>query len=202
MNFISHEKAYSLFPRASFEDYHAAILKESGLVPRKTRAALQKYAARGWTMFGIYEDVSHLSELSEGSRWIGDRSTWTVPLFPKLPKLPPDCCESNGFYFQQATHPAEDELPSDSDGIYLPEGTRARSIVFSLCYPSEQFKRTYGFDLKQCITAPLSDDESHSKQDQDIVSEALEHTATIVQKQRADRELWYVQNTPLLTACC
>jgi hypothetical protein len=84
MNFITHEKAYSLYPRATFEERRSLIfLFRSGARDN----AYAKYAERGWIMLdGITgEDFHDLnSSLARGFRHVGDSKTWTIPILPKI----------------------------------------------------------------------------------------------------------------------
>jgi len=84
MNFITHEKAYSLYPRASFEEHRSLTCLYSTIARTKAWA---KYTERGWTMLdGItgqdFHDLN--SSLARGPRYVGDSKTWTIPILPKI----------------------------------------------------------------------------------------------------------------------
>ena len=84
MNFITHEKAYSLYPRATFEERRSLTCLFSTI--SRTRA-WAKYTERGWTMLdGVTgEDFHDLnSSLARGPRYVGDSKTWTIPILPKI----------------------------------------------------------------------------------------------------------------------
>jgi len=84
MNFITHEKAYSLYPRATFEERRSLIL------PSRTpshESACAKYAKRGWTMLHriMGDDFHNLnSSLGRGPRYVGDWRTWTIQVLPNV----------------------------------------------------------------------------------------------------------------------
>ncbi|KIM47322.1 hypothetical protein M413DRAFT_440763 [Hebeloma cylindrosporum] len=98
MNFITHEKAYSLYPRATFEERRSLIC----LFSTAARArAWAKYTERGWTMLdGITGDDFHDldSSLARGRRYVGDSKTWTIPILPKIDTTcPEDLVEMNSW---------------------------------------------------------------------------------------------------------
>ncbi|KDQ52179.1 hypothetical protein JAAARDRAFT_139328 [Jaapia argillacea MUCL 33604] len=93
LNVITFEKAYSLYPRATFEERYALMCASAGPAQEK---ALEKYADRGWTMISqvsTIEEASTRSPFSTTDRWIDDKFSWTIPLsmsgvvFPHLPAL-------------------------------------------------------------------------------------------------------------------
>jgi len=166
MNFISHEKAYSLFPNATFGARHAAVMKDWRDSPGR-EVGRRKYITRGWRMLRAHEDVSKFPEFVEGSRWVGDHATWTIPLYPALPELPPDSCASNGFYFRHTRF--------------------ARSMMFALCHSSDRFQEKYGFSIKNCLVLPLrEDDNASSRQDLEIVTQALKYVGNVVREEKVD----------------
>jgi len=84
MNFITHEKAYSLYPRATFEERRSLMCHSSTISRAKAWA---KYTERGWTMLdGITGDDFHdlNSTFARGPRYVGDPKTWTIPIHPKI----------------------------------------------------------------------------------------------------------------------
>jgi len=84
MNFITHEKAYSLYPRATFEERRSLTCLFSTISRAK---AWTKYTERGWTMLeGVTgEDFHNLnSSLARGPRYVGDSKTWVIPILPKI----------------------------------------------------------------------------------------------------------------------
>lgn len=101
MNIITHNAAYSLYPRATFESRLALVCPSPGINQNK---AVEKYSSRGWNM--IYELPTHRPSSSltaslsspetrdlaasepafvSGSRWINDGHSWFFPLHPPLP---------------------------------------------------------------------------------------------------------------------
>jgi hypothetical protein len=100
MNFITHEKAYSLYPRATFEERrslhssHASWRKDSQTVART------KYARRGWLVVDRLtqsEIDNRTSAFAYGRRAVGDQYCWTMELLPKLADLPQGFVESNSW---------------------------------------------------------------------------------------------------------
>jgi len=84
MNFITHEKAYSLYPRATFEERRSLKFLLRTAARDK---AYTKYTERGWKMLdGIAGEDFHdsKSSLARGSRHVGDSKTWTIPILPKI----------------------------------------------------------------------------------------------------------------------
>ncbi|EPQ54924.1 hypothetical protein GLOTRDRAFT_25227, partial [Gloeophyllum trabeum ATCC 11539] len=80
MNVISFEKAYSLYPRATFEERRSLIIPCSG--PSQT-PALEKYDARGWHILPGTPESEQLDDHSAFcsiERWIGDKYTWVIDL--------------------------------------------------------------------------------------------------------------------------
>jgi hypothetical protein len=80
MNIISYEKAYSLYPRATFEERRSLICATLG--PHQ-EPARQKYIVRGWTMLYSVTQAEQNYESSAfrtGLRRIGDRFSWIIPL--------------------------------------------------------------------------------------------------------------------------
>ncbi|TFK26737.1 hypothetical protein FA15DRAFT_636806 [Coprinopsis marcescibilis] len=80
MNFITYEGAYSLYPRATFDDRIAA---SNAAITDKELRCLSKYRARGWA---IVTDVTILGSKSKDIfrageiRWVLDSHTWRIPL--------------------------------------------------------------------------------------------------------------------------
>ncbi|KII94494.1 hypothetical protein PLICRDRAFT_169248 [Plicaturopsis crispa FD-325 SS-3] len=95
MNIISFENAYSLYPKATFEERRALIVATAG---PKQEAGRKKYADRGWKMLEkIPPDVRYPnSSFRLGDRWLGDSQTWTLPLDTSTLQLtPPPGCPSD-----------------------------------------------------------------------------------------------------------
>jgi hypothetical protein len=80
MNFISFEKAYSLYANETFEKRRSLVCESAGSIQEDAR---EKYVSRGWQLLTDVSDdekESRRSSLREGLRWVGDRSCWTLPL--------------------------------------------------------------------------------------------------------------------------
>ncbi|KAG8772222.1 hypothetical protein FRB91_003552 [Serendipita sp. 411] len=80
MNLIAHDRAYSLFPRATFIKRTGVTFGNSGRLESVTKA-YNKYMMRN---FKISRDPLPPSSrnplLVYGDRWIGDRQSWTIAL--------------------------------------------------------------------------------------------------------------------------
>ncbi|KAK7049904.1 hypothetical protein VNI00_005334 [Paramarasmius palmivorus] len=78
MNVATAEQIISLYPKTSFVDKQALILKE--LSPA-TQAILQTFENAGWTTLAVISGEQALhpdDELSLQTRWVGDSHTWIV----------------------------------------------------------------------------------------------------------------------------
>ncbi|KAI0032356.1 hypothetical protein K488DRAFT_50135, partial [Vararia minispora EC-137] len=89
MNVISHRRAYSLFPRATFINWHSL-------------ATRQKHLERGWKMVDIrstsvFDTFLYTPDFTLSKRWIGDPATWMINLSPALPDLGEDAISTNSF---------------------------------------------------------------------------------------------------------
>ena len=103
MNVITHEKAYSIFPRATFEERQSLIYanEETAL------EALLKYQERGWKFFNrvhVNEARDPLSPFSQGSRHLGDSKCWTIRLQPTYADSP-SIWESNSWRLEYNDFP-------------------------------------------------------------------------------------------------
>ena len=97
MNFITHEKAYSIYPCATFEERRSLMFLSANASRRKAHV---KYAERGWTMLdGVTGDDFHnlKSSLARGPRYVGDRRTWTISILPKVDARCPPIAEINSW---------------------------------------------------------------------------------------------------------
>ncbi|KIM38281.1 hypothetical protein M413DRAFT_448016 [Hebeloma cylindrosporum] len=84
MNLITHDKAYSLYPRPTFEERRSLVLHSN---TAERERALKKYEDRGWTIIKKItkeETQNRRSSFHAGLRYLGDRKCWTLPLSPKL----------------------------------------------------------------------------------------------------------------------
>ncbi|ETW83700.1 hypothetical protein HETIRDRAFT_415457 [Heterobasidion irregulare TC 32-1] len=77
MNMISYEKAYSLFPRATFEDRTSFICTN---VPWRRDVAIKKYTQRGWDVLRSRRAYVIRDDLLSVERRLDDAYTWTMPL--------------------------------------------------------------------------------------------------------------------------
>lgn len=84
MNLITHERAYSLYPHATFEERRSLVISTEG---SRQETARKKYAERGWSMVqtGQDEDIRNArSDFTQSRRYIGDSRCWTLPVIPEL----------------------------------------------------------------------------------------------------------------------
>jgi len=84
MNLITHNKAYSIFPRETFEERCSLIFAP---YPDSSVQARIKYEKRGWefiTKVKTDEFQNSTSGFVNGSRYLGDPKCWTIPLYPDL----------------------------------------------------------------------------------------------------------------------
>jgi hypothetical protein len=83
MNIITHDKAYSIFPRATF------IERRSLLYNRKQSSpdGLAKYKWHGWIQLPYLEAADYdnrSSSFARGPRRLGDSKCWTITLRPTV----------------------------------------------------------------------------------------------------------------------
>ena len=84
MNFITHNMAYSLYPRATFDERVAFKLRSDKI--EGTRTAYKKYSERGWNFVIVpwqYRRLNGALEhlmLTDVARSLDDRYTWRVSL--------------------------------------------------------------------------------------------------------------------------
>ncbi|KAG8867440.1 hypothetical protein FRC20_005758 [Serendipita sp. 405] len=80
MNFITHDRAYSLFPCTTFLGRVGITLGRSGDL-ESLRKAYAKYIGRNFRISATPIPPMNLpSPIKFGIRWIGDRQTWTIEL--------------------------------------------------------------------------------------------------------------------------
>jgi len=89
MNLISHSHAYSLYPKATFEDRVSICMSAPTSISHteldKRKAARDKYVHRGWLIVPAPTAAAYLcpnSEFRNGLRYVGDPQCWIVPLEP------------------------------------------------------------------------------------------------------------------------
>ncbi|THU97433.1 hypothetical protein K435DRAFT_615366, partial [Dendrothele bispora CBS 962.96] len=83
MNVISHSHAYSLYPRATFEDRVSIHPRVSARRKDKIKIAFEKYTKRGWKILPVPSAAAYLrpnSEFGNGPRYVGDSNCWIIPL--------------------------------------------------------------------------------------------------------------------------
>lgn len=79
INFISHNKAFALFPRQTFIQKRGFLLRD---LDEQVGELLRKYEKRGWTFEDLQESYADSAgnHTIEGDRWVGDKKCWTIEL--------------------------------------------------------------------------------------------------------------------------
>ena len=96
MNVVAHDKAYSFFPKATFEQRRS--LRRFGEGHPHRDLATQKYTLRGWSMVNSSDIHSQpRGAFPLGGRYIGDRACWTIPVHPAV-ELPCGLVEGNSWH--------------------------------------------------------------------------------------------------------
>jgi hypothetical protein len=81
MNVIAHNKAYALYPRATFEERAALYTPTSHKSRDPMIPAVQKYADRGWEVLE-YPTQQQERMFHPGARWVDDAHSWVMTLPP------------------------------------------------------------------------------------------------------------------------
>jgi len=104
MNLITSDKAYSIFPRATFEERRSLIF-----VNKETDFASQaraKYEERGWSFIEAcdVQQQDPISSFAKGPRYLGDSNCWSITLHPEYECVNGTCnwrtWESNSWELQ------------------------------------------------------------------------------------------------------
>ena len=96
MNVITDDKAYSIFPQATFEERRSLVLVKDTEAEMMARL---KYEGRGWQFINKIEDNEsrdRLSSFARGPRHLGDSRCWTIQLQPHR-EPSPNMWESNSW---------------------------------------------------------------------------------------------------------
>ena len=83
MNIITHDKAYSIYPRATFIERRSLVYNRS----ENSFEGRSKYESRGWIQLPYLEAYDYdnpFSSFARGSRRLGDRKCWTINLLPTI----------------------------------------------------------------------------------------------------------------------
>jgi hypothetical protein len=83
MNFITHNRAFSIHPRATFIERRSLVYD---LSPKSFEARM-KYVFRGWNQVQYPQATDYadpLSSFGRGPRRVGDRKCWTINLDPTV----------------------------------------------------------------------------------------------------------------------
>ncbi len=97
MNIIAHDKAYSFFPKVTFERRHSLRFYLRSDVNRELAA--QKYVRRGWALTGWFCEQYPIDGFPLGTRYVGDSVCWTLPVYPAL-ELPSGYAEANSWFMR------------------------------------------------------------------------------------------------------
>lgn len=134
VNVISWNKAYALFPRASFIYHKSYLLKEMSDYVGKL---LAKYDERGWTSQDVLwpeDEVSNRSMLV--NRRIGDQHTWIIPLDTTdvaRPDIPDTVLEYSTFRLSKCQK-VDPELGDPDLGYYEVDTKNFESMVLKHKY--------------------------------------------------------------------
>ncbi|KZV70734.1 hypothetical protein PENSPDRAFT_752268 [Peniophora sp. CONT] len=141
MNIVTHSTAYSLFPRLTFGDRFSRTFTSEASAPRegpKWTAAHRKYTERGFTFVdAVVGDPIH----GRVKRWIGDSSTWTIPLSPELPTVEEDTLSICSF--EEVFHQWE----GSSIEYDLCESSRLRFVYTSAKYERDTLRAAWKHQL-------------------------------------------------------
>jgi hypothetical protein len=100
MNFITHDKAYCLFPQATLEERRALTYLYPSVGSEADQNSYHKYKERGWELghsITRKEFDDPYSSFARGTRFVGDSKCWTFPVLPLREDLPESNAEINSF---------------------------------------------------------------------------------------------------------
>ena len=83
MNIITHDKAYSIYPWATFIERRSLVYNRS----ENSFKGRSKYESRGWIQLPYLEAYDYnnpFSSFARGSRRLGDHKCWTINLLPTI----------------------------------------------------------------------------------------------------------------------
>lgn len=83
MNVITHDRAYSIYPRATYIERRSLVCNRSEISFEER----SKYESRGWIQVPYLEAHDYnnpSSSFARGSRRLGDRRCWTINLLPTI----------------------------------------------------------------------------------------------------------------------
>ncbi|KAF8194110.1 hypothetical protein BJ912DRAFT_959383 [Pholiota molesta] len=99
MNIITHNTAYSFFPRGTFAERRALSCISVSDETMANTIAQNKYRSRGWTIDqhitrDEFDDPTFA--FARGLRYVGDAQCWTIPILPQI-EIPVCEIESNSW---------------------------------------------------------------------------------------------------------
>ncbi|KZV93101.1 hypothetical protein EXIGLDRAFT_835998 [Exidia glandulosa HHB12029] len=121
MNFITWDRVYSLYPRATLEERRALVTFDKGV---RFEEAMLKYTSRGYrieTM--LFKEDTTAGAFALGPRWVGDERCWVVKLdttgiTPPVYPLDPEVnswrlayCKPNIYYRRLTPRYTQNTLP-------------------------------------------------------------------------------------------
>lgn len=108
MNVITHDKAYSFYSRATFDEHRSLVCR-----PDVELETLKKYKDRGWAMLDLLDTYTFGSDIhstfSLGRRYVGDSCCWTIPIPSEL-NLPHGYIESDSWVIKLRCHFGEEKV--------------------------------------------------------------------------------------------
>ncbi|PBK58938.1 hypothetical protein ARMSODRAFT_899896, partial [Armillaria solidipes] len=115
MNFVSHDRAVSLYPRATFNlgvNYKRADSRPPAVAGR------QKYMDRGWLPATV-ANTQENTDYREEECWVGDRYCWVIPL--PLECVPAGTTESIASHTWKLSYVGTDQGWSSQYSLFKPE---------------------------------------------------------------------------------
>jgi hypothetical protein len=135
MNVISYNAAYSLYPRATFEERRTVSMSVSN---DSEEDALGKYAIRGWKI--LYDIFPHEQKNPKSSfymfqtRWVDDKKSWVIPLDLTGVEMRPPLSETSDAFTWDPVIQNSWTLARDNSDVLLMTYHVAKSTVFRYNY--------------------------------------------------------------------
>ena len=114
MNIITHDKAYSLYARATFVERRSLKYSSEGVAQEEAR---QKYVDRGWPMIESLPESDFLrpkASFFPGYRKVGDARCWTTPVYPIM-DLPSGSVQANSWALR-----FDHDYPTENPRLHIP----------------------------------------------------------------------------------
>lgn len=139
VNFLSWNKAYSVFPLPTFIQYNSYLLQpwdDEGV-----KVAARDDSQRGWNVQGVmWAEEKHRNHPIRERRRVGDRYTWIIPFDTRKVEWSktPDYVLEHGCFTMDQTSDHDDESYDQDRGdvrSYTIEATVLKSKVLKYTYP-------------------------------------------------------------------